>query len=98
MLANGSPGRQNRGLIKIPIRKSLSGVGMRTAFGPMTLCLLLLAATIGCSPGELSPEELEKAAVGTWKDQKGFPIELRADKTLTTPIVSSTEGRQERSG
>src|SRR5688572_27262490 len=71
---------------------------MRTAFGPMTLCLLFLAATIGCSPRELSPEQLEAAAVGTWRDQKGFPIELRVDKTLTTPIVSSSEGRQERSG
>ena len=59
---------------------------MRAAFGPMTGCLLFMAATIGCSPGELSPKELEAAAVGTWRDQKGFPIELRADKTLTTPI------------
>ena len=71
---------------------------MRAACGPITLCLLFMAATIGCSPSELSPEQLEAAAVGTWRDQKGFPIELRADKTLTTPIVSSTEGRQERSG
>ena len=66
---------------------------MRTAFGPMTLCLLFMAATIGCSPGELSPEQLEAAAVGTWRDHKRFPMELRADKTLTTPI----EG-QDRSG
>ena len=59
---------------------------MRTASGTTIGCLLFMAATIGCSPGELSPEQLEAAAVGTWRDHKRFPMELRADKTLTTPI------------
>ena len=66
---------------------------MRTVCGLMLGGLIVVGAIAGCAPKELSPAELESAAVGTWRDRKGMPIEFRADKTLTTPI-----DRQDRKG
>lgn len=66
---------------------------MRTVCGLVLVGLIVVAGMAGCGPAKLSPEKLESAAVGTWRDQKKFPLELRADKTLTTPIDS-----QDRTG
>ena len=66
---------------------------MRAFCGLFLGGLILVGTLTGCAPKQLSPGELESALVGRWKDQKGMPIEFRADKTLTTPI-----DKQDRNG
>ncbi|AMV19573.1 hypothetical protein [Planctomyces sp. SH-PL14] len=66
---------------------------MRAFCGLILGGLMFVCMVAGCAPKQLSPAELESALVGTWKDQKGMPIEFRADKTLTTPI-----DKQDRNG
>lgn len=58
---------------------------MRTIWGLM-FGVILFCIFAGCAAKRLSPADLESALVRRWKVQKGFPIEFRADKTLTTPI------------
>lgn len=66
---------------------------MRTVSVLSLACLLLVGSIVGCAPKDLTPAELEAAAVGTWRRSEMAPgIELKADKTLMTESDGQKRG------